>query len=636
MPVRTSALFPRLFKLLCCLAVLCFASRASETEAATLPAIIYTYDARPLNHLDLSKATNAAKLWDTLHVLTALQGLANRNTPRLYLFYCNGFGQETDRFWFDWFRNEDGWLKNTTVRPLGGLADAVKTFRPFFKGLVVYDPQVPATSDVASTAAGCEDLLPVRFDTTPGSVYDQLVNQMKLPVRLWLVNKDGTSLFTGRGQLPDSAGPSTGSAKVDAYHWAFKHFTGLCDPGYAAYYVDAFWLLHPRRASPTMHTLSDHDYFISHRAFFFDLSPWDDESPGDDLQQPVGSDRKEFFEIMRVMAERAHGKLIKIGGFPPWPFKYTRQSSAPGKHDGVSTEWQFSHLISEFNGYAEADAADLGAIANASFYQHYPLASHYPQPNAKPNLADWQARGYVTKEGKVTNLFFVAHYVGDYDSPSWLYKAVPAFFKDPARGQVPLGWAFDPNLADRAPQALAYAYRHATTNDFFIAGDSGAGYLNPHALTDRPDSGLPSGLTAWTEHCQPYYARWDMSITGFVLDGFSGSSTAREFAAYHSFSPDGIGTQFEKAIALRGGITACGETDLPGKVEMASATISQFAHATPKNQPAFLWARSVLKSPSWYANLSQSLAKNSVDSNIVVVDPYTFFRLIKLYLSEPR
>ena len=81
-------------------------------------------------------------------------------------------------------------------------------------------------------------------------------------------------------------------------------------------------------------------------------------------------------------------------------------------------------------------------------------------------------------------------------------------FRNPARGQTPLGWAFDPNLADRAPQALVYAYRHATTNDFFIAGDSGAGYLNPRALTVRPDSQLPSGLDAWTGHCQFDFARW--------------------------------------------------------------------------------------------------------------------------------
>jgi len=59
-----------------------------------------------------------------------------------------------------------------------------------------------------------------------------------------------------------------------------------------------------------------------------------------------------------------------------------------------------------------------------------------------------------------------------------------------AAWQGSAGLAFDPNLADRAPQALAYAYRHATTNDFFIAGEFGAGYLI-HGLTDRPDSKLP-------------------------------------------------------------------------------------------------------------------------------------------------
>lgn len=168
-------------------------------------------------------------------------------------------------------------------------------------------------------------------------------------------------------------------------------------------------------------------------------------------------------------------------------------------------------------------------MANDSFFQHYPLASRYDQPSPKPTPEQWRARGDVTAGGQVARKLFVGHDEGDYDAPSWLYKAVPAFFRDPARGRVPLGWAFNPNLADRAPHALAYAYRHATTNDFFITGDSGAGHLNVRALTVRPDSGLPSGLNAWESHCRRWYEHWDMRITGFVLDGAAAAAIDVEF-----------------------------------------------------------------------------------------------------------
>ena len=192
----------------------------------------------------------------------------------------------------------------------------------------------------------------------------------------------------------------------------------------------------------------------------------------------------------------------------------------------------------------EADAIGSGSIANASFCTHYPLKARYPQPNPKPSRADWQKAGYLTAAGKVAPKLYVGYYVGDYDSPSWLYKAVAAFFSDPQRGRVPLGWAFDPNLADRAPQALAYAYRHATTNDFFIAGDSGAGYLNP----TRPDGTArlqaAPALKVWTEHCARYFKQWDMTITGFVLDGSAGGICVRGVRRVPALQPGRLRKHF--------------------------------------------------------------------------------------------
>lgn len=599
------------------------------TGRAASPGVVSTYDARALRQIDTGEPTAAKRAWDTLHLLAALQGLANREAPRLYVFYCGDFGVDTDQFWFDWFRAEDGWLKPTEVKSLADVDALLAAFRSAFDGLVVYDASVPATACVGSTAAGCERLLPVRYDPEPNSLFTRCTKHGQLPVRLWLINPDGSPKFTGQGTIPDSTAPSSGSAKIDAYRWALQRYllAGRCDPRLAAYYLDAFWLRRPGAAPPDNHTLPNHDYFIAHRAFFFDLSPWGDEAPIDDPQQALGLDRRTLFAILRSLYDGTRGGIVKIGGFPPWPFKYTTHGGA-GKHEPVPTEWEFTRLISQFNAYKEADAASPGAMANASFFQHYPLAAAYPQPHQPGSAKQWPARGYCTVAGRPANKLFVGHYVGDYDSPSWLYKAVPAFFRDPARGRVPLGWAFNPNLADRSPQALVYAYRHATSNDFFIAGDSGAGYLNPRALTVRPDSGLPSGLAAWAAHCQGFYARWGMTITGFVLDGASGAATELEFAAYRRFSPDGAGTHFERGPRLIDGLPTCPEQDLPDDAAAAAKVIAARA-AAARGRPAFLWARSILKPPRWYAEVSRMVQEQHPDAAVEVVDPYTFFGLIR-------
>ncbi len=607
------------------LAAICWLGLVPTTYAAATPKVVYTFDGRPLKKVDLRQRAAAENLWDTMHIVSALQGLANREEPRLYLYYCADFGVDTDAFWMDWLRGEDGWLRDTTLKPLASVEEMLATFRGAFKGLVVYDPNVPATACVASTAAGCQDLLPVRYSPQPDSWFQRL--QAKYPVKLWLVNPDGTAKFTGAGRLPDYDEPSSGSAKVDAYRWALRRLLPQCAPGIAGYYIDSAWINLAHHAGPEMHTLSNHDYFIARRAFFFDLSPWGDELPNDDPRQPLGADLKAFKEVLRALYDAAKGGIIKVGGFPPWPYKYTDHGGVGGKHGGVETEWEFGRIISQYNGYMEADAAGLAGMANASFARHYPLAARYYQTAPRPTADVWRARGYLDAQGKVAPKLYVGHYVGDYDAPSWLYKAVPVFFRDPARGQVPLGWAFDPNLSDRAPWALVYAYRHATTNDYFIAGDSGAGYLNPRCLTVRPDSGLPSGLEAWKRHCFQRYNQWDMTITGFVLDGSGGASTETEYNAYRFFSPDGFGTHYDKKPCLHAGVGACGEYDLP---EDPAAAAKLLASAAQPGHAKFFWARSILRTPKWYADVSQKLRENHPQVPVAVVDPYTFFGLIRL------
>ena len=134
--------------------MLCGGLAGAGAAAAGSPKQIQVFDARYLRKLDVQDTNSAAEIWDTMHTLAAVQGLANREAPRLYVMFCAEFGVETDQFWLDWLRGEDGWLKNTELATLTSPEEVVRTFRKYVKGLAVYDPEVPATSCLASTAAG--------------------------------------------------------------------------------------------------------------------------------------------------------------------------------------------------------------------------------------------------------------------------------------------------------------------------------------------------------------------------------------------------------------------------------------------------------------------------------------------------
>ncbi len=279
----------------------------------------------------------------------------------------------------------------------------------------------------------------------------------------------------------------------------------------------------------------------------------------------------------------------------------------------------------------DADAIGLGAMANASFYQHYPLQEHYPQ-NPKPTRETLRARGILDASGRVVPRRYVAHYVGDYDSAAWLYSQLPRMWNDPARGSVPLSWAFNPNLCQRFPLGMAWARERHTANDFFVAGDSGAGYLNPGFLTPpRVHSGLPSGWAAWERHCQHYYRQWDITLTGFVIDGFAPGLTPEGLDAYARFSPDGIVAQKVDPQGVHGGMPFLRMGwDLPSGPREAAQVVDR---ETSGMLPRFGVFRSILQTPSWYVEVQRELQQMAGDE-VVVVDLYTLLWLVREYETQ--
>ncbi|MHB8972966.1 MAG: GxGYxYP domain-containing protein [Pirellulaceae bacterium] len=595
------------------------------------PEPIVFYDLTPIFSANLADETQRWRFWDETHLAVALQGLVNRSAPRLYVRYISA----ADDFWWEQMTRKGGWLAGRPVVTVTSLDELLQRFRSFYQGAVVWDERVPATSNLASTIAGCDDLLPLRYDPRDGSLYRRLTESgPRLEVKTRLLNPDGSVLFTGQGTIAGTARDSTGSAKNDAYLWLIERYvrSGKANPQVMGYYLDADWHRSWQAASPENHTLSNHDFVIARRGVFFDLNVWDDEVCVDDPGQRPGTDVSTLKELLHAAYARFQGNgVIHIAGFVPWAYKYTDAAGAGGRHQAVPTEWRYAEILSCFNAYMDADALGLGAMANASFYQHYPLAAQYPQ-NPKPTRDSLAARGLLDAQGRVVPKCYVAHYVGDYDAAAWLYRELPRLWRDPARGSTPLSWAFNPNLSVRFPLGMAWAREQRSANDWFVAGDSGAGYLNPGYLSPpRPHSGLPSGWPAWEKQCQEFYRQWDISLTGFVIDGNARGLDAEGLSAYARFSADGmVAQQIDRQGVHENMPYVRMATDLQGAPADAARTISRLVSGLP---PRFLVCRSILQSPSWYAQVEQEL-KTLRGGTIEVVDLYTLMWLVREYESH--
>lgn len=605
-------------------------AEADTTDSESGPLVIY--DMQHLYSLDLTDEAQARSAYDEMHFVATLQGIVNRDEPRLYVkfSYHDDFGAaDIDGFWLSYLQQSGQFLAGRSTRVASGLDDLVRTFRALLRGAVVWDPRVWATSNVASTVAGVEDLVAIRYDTSPNSLYSRYVTTpatptLHLPVQRWLLNPNGSSSFTGTGTIPGTSLQSTGSAKCDAYMWAKVRYldTRLCDPGQLGYYLDGYWLTNPTFGLAVA-MVTNHDYLVARRGFVVDLGPWDDESPVDDPTQPPGTDRATWQAILTSAYHGTGGQMTAIHGFVPWQYKY---SSAP--HNPVGAEWESVQLVSAYNAYLDADApGEVGGMANASVYMHTPLKASYPQGPA-PTIRKLQDRGLVAADGSVVPKRYVLFYVSDYDSAAWIYHAVPRFWPDLNRGAVPLSWAFNPNLSDRIAPAFTYTRASKTDNDVFIAGDSGAGYLNPSMLeAPRPYSGLPSGLGAWQRHCSRYFHLWDITVTGFIIDGNAPAMDEAGRQTYARFSTNGFAEQSGPTLGVTG-TTPYLQGAQGGSLESILTGDTTRAPYLPE----FHVYRNTLQSPTWYKEAVDQINSSLPDAEVAFVDALTFFAVLRQFL----
>jgi len=585
---------------------------------------------------------NAALNYDMMKFSVSLQGLLNRDEPVLYVDDGNSMN------WFRFLRaTTDGLLYGKKQKSIESIDALLSTFDTQIKdrGIVVWDPTAPYTSNIATTVCGVEGYLPVMYSEDSAALYQILLARFGEDV----VKMDLRGKFTGEKgtKIWDTDVSSSGSAKCDSYLWALEKYLkeGLCDRGHIAYMTDFYPLSEQSGGkgyldnSPYETYLPSQDYIVANAIFVFDLSIFSDEPATDDSTQPTGLDYQTLKKILQCQYDLNDGAFSKCIGFPPFPYKYTVNYG--GKYDDVMAEWTTVEVMSCYNIAVEADCPGPSSLYNTSVYSQYEQQLDYSQSdkrqNALDNLPEYDE-----------NTYYVYIYGGDYDAASWLYHiAANGTWQSEDRGKIPLSWAFNPNLMERVPMLWDVFYATATENDFFIAGDSGAGYINPMLLRQygRKHSGLPSGVDAWVEWCEYWYERADLSITGMLLDGNNPYANDEILKAYLSFSYDGIGVW--NWPGNDSGIKEIGGTGISGMAQDWGFT----RYNTPEEA-----AQSIVKAISSGRKLNfyplktniidptlaceaLELAQQMLDEEgrgrvIQVVDPYTFFAMLARELDQ--
>jgi hypothetical protein len=590
---------------------------------------------------------------DNARLVYSLQGLVNRDfgmdAQHTALIYV--MRDDSDSGWYSYI-TADGTImqraKNSnnqqglSVCGISSFDEFLNEFLPLIQscGMVLWDGNVPATSNVAATICGLDGYLPV---LSQSPLHTKLsgkgVETRQSLVGLFQNGKKGQA-------ISGTSVSSTGSAKNDAYLWAMEKYFHRCSSQYLAYILDGAVTIKGYSAYSNnpiatyseagINCLSNMDYLIARRCFFFDLAPYKGEAACDDSAQKTGKatkgvDNATMMKIFQARYDRANGAFGQLMGFPPWWIKYTNFNSM-GAKEPTWIEWLFTEYITCYNLAKEADAQAPASMTNGSVYYKY-----------VPKTATYQNNKTAKTTTFDANTVYYTIYMGDYDSSAWLKQHVYNMWVknggDKRRGSLPLMWAYNPNLSYRVPMVFDYVYENKSAQDYFVAGDSGAGYIIPEGLfhdktlpymeQKRPSGNAAAG-NLWAEYSKTFYQRFDMDITGFIINGASTKISKNIASCFNQFSAVGNFSNCpETLLGWHQGVpyVYCQN----GIVVGDSKVMSDHAKWVKNQGINFTAFRTICRTPTEISTIVSEFESYAKGKSLKVkyVDPYTYFDLVR-------
>jgi hypothetical protein len=370
----------------------------------------------------------------------AIQGLANRNGPRVFL-------RQTDRFWplsYSYYKNyrekidaavlaqfpspDHYWIDYYTrtqgyeFRQVADLKELVERNADVIKGAVRTGAGDSNAEAVAATIAGIHDLVPVS---------DEAVKSCPalatLPVMIDL-----------RERFPSNA---TAEVKLKSLEWAIEEFLPKTSKSNLLSYF------------PSQFGYLTFDLAISRRMFCYNLSHLNPKATDEESRKFLANP----WTTSGLSHEQENRLLNRV-------FEHLEPYSMVWGWDAQSENAIATRVAK--NG----SAATCCVASNLSFHASVPAdnAMMPRQRKLEPDAVKLEDKYYIAF---VSGAGDAAHTATSLMCTGrWLYSS---------RGKVPMNWTVSPYLVKTAPALMESYYKQRTSNDYFVNETSGYGYNHP-------------------------------------------------------------------------------------------------------------------------------------------------------------
>lgn len=177
---------------------------------------------------------------------------------------------------------------------------------------------------------------------------------------------------------------------------------------------------------------------------------------------------------------------------------------------------------------------EINFVASNSLHSKITVAADWSTnlsfTSALENSENYTPENYQKRTLKAENgKHYLAIVMSDGDNLQWMengFATDKKYFGSAERGNFPMTWTIAPSMYNLQPQILDYLYENGTASDEFIAGPSGAGYVNISEYNENSLSGYAK-ITA------SYMNATGLGYVNF-LDDTADPSRLDEFTKYDS------------------------------------------------------------------------------------------------------